>query len=160
MTGLLTFFAALTDSLTVGAITSASAPNISAAVTLTDGTGANQANRKFTTTGTLSASASATLDLSAPGTDEFNRAVAPTRLVCLLFVNTGTTVLTLGGAASNAWTSAFSNTVTLRAGGSAVFLAPDATGLAVGSSNKNLQILNTSGTTAGSYSLLLVGSQP
>lgn len=119
--------------------------------TVTSGTGADQADLKYSTKRTLAISTPLVLDLTSL-TDAQGVAIAPARLKALTVVNRSTTpgqVLKLGYSATtaNAFTGFVTNPgqVTVRPSttsspGFVTITAPDATGFLIGSTNKLLQI--------------------
>ncbi len=144
----------------VGIATVTDALALSAQLTLTNGTSADQADQTWHGTGTISASGSVTIDLSASTTtDSFGQAVAFVRIKAIMVVNVSAIgSLTIGGAASNAWVGPFTNTEVVRAGGVYLNGCTDATAFAVvnGATDK-LKITNNTAADLV-YRILIVGS--
>lgn len=138
--------------------------NISYSTTLSDGTGSQQADKIYFVAGTLAASGSTTYDLGAL-TDVFGNAIDFNRIKVMQLKNTTAVtvtgaVLQVGAAASNPFVNWVGNTddiVNVRANGVLFLSAPDATAYSVGS-GVNLKLVNASGATSASFSLVLVGS--
>jgi len=135
--------------------------NTSVSIAWTDGSGANQANKQWSKTATLTAT-SATFDLSSL-TGTFGT-VTFTKIKALILINTSTTdgaMLTVGNAASNVWSAPFGgSTQTVKVGpGSCLILsamtAQSSGPWTVDSSNKNLKI--DAGAATITYKLILIG---
>lgn len=131
--------------------------------TITNGTGANQANTVFSDTRTLTASASETIDLNG-GTLE-DRVCDPINLTALKFLvirshaaNPGD--LLVGPNSSNGFAAPFNaagDRIRVKPGGMLVLVAPDATGYAVTSSTDLLYIENGSGAGSATYDIVFSG---
>ena len=112
-------------------------------VTLGDGTGANQAQVVWSDSRTL---AGASETLNASNLTDDRGTVALTALKAVYVKNSSTATLTFTPASA----AAFGGTQHVRAGGAALAVAPDATGMAGG----NLVVAGGAGQT---YDIILVG---
>lgn len=143
----------------------ADAQAISQTITLTDGSGANQASQVWGDTRSLAASTSEELDLNGSLTNGLGATVSFTRIVAIIIKSASTNgdTITVGGASSNAWepwAGATGDEIKIRPGGFLALAAPDATGLAVTASTADLlKILNDDSGAAASYDILLIGSE-
>lgn len=130
---------------------------------LTDGTGANQANKIFGDTRTLAASASESLDLAGGLTDAFGASITFTKIKAIVVIaaagNTNNVVV--GGAASLGFSTPFgdaSDTINVLPGGAFVLVAPGANAYAVTAATGDLlKIANSSSGTGVTYDIVLVG---
>lgn len=131
---------------------------------LGDGTGAGQIDRIFADTRTLAASASEDLDLAGVLVDAIGRVVTFARVRGLLVRSApgNTNNITVGGAASNGWVTAFgaaTHTLTVRPGGFVMLGAPDATAYGVTAGTGDLlRIANAAGGSPVSYDIVILGS--
>lgn len=135
----------------------------SAAASLANGTGANQANRLWIDTRTLAASATEELDLAGVLTDAFGNVLTFSKIKAILIeaVDANVNDVLVGGAASNAWAALFgdaTDVLRVRPGGFIFHAAPDANGLAVtaGTGDK-LKLANSAGSTSVTFTIILVG---
>lgn len=132
---------------------------------LTDGSGANQANKRIVKKVTLASGASSTLDLYGGVTDPRGNTVNFTRITEFAIYNAGTVagvdIVRMGNAASNpwaAWVSAATATTDIGPGGVRLFHEPSAAGLVVANgSSDNLKLLNL-GTNSIDVYVMVVGS--
>ena len=144
----------LTDSI-VGAIES---------WTITNGTGANQANVIWHDQRTLAASTGEDLDLSGVLTDSFGVSVALVRVKAIIVsaaaANGG--LIQVGGASATQfinWVADASDIIQIRAGGFMMLVAPDATAYAVTAGTGDLlKIANTDGAATGTYDIYIIGA--
>jgi hypothetical protein len=131
---------------------------------LTDGAGANQANRLFHDQRTLAASANEDLDLAGVLTDPFGATITFARIRGLVVAAaaTNTNNVIVGGAAAtqfSSWVGAATHTVIVRPGGFLALFAPDATAYAVGAGATDfLRIANSAAGTSVTYDIILLGS--
>lgn len=129
---------------------------------LTSGTGTGAVNlAPLVVSGSLSTSASTTYDLTSYTDVCGNTVSTMTKLKFLYLENTGTVALDVGGAASNQFVgTGFLKDTTdiITIAGSQVLVIAVSAGITVSSTVKNLKILNTSGSTAATYKLIIVGS--
>lgn len=131
---------------------------------LTDGAGANQANRLFHDQRTLAASAIEDLDLAGVLLDPFGAAITFARIrgmvVAAAAANTNNVIV--GGAAATqfvSWVGAATHTVTVRPGGFLALFAPDATAYVTAAGATDfLRIANSAGGTSVTYDIILLGS--
>lgn len=130
---------------------------------LTNGTGANQANEAFADIRTLSASASENLDLNGVLTDAFGAAIAFTKIKAMVIyaAPTNTNDVLVGGAASNGfitWVGDPTDVIKVKPGGLAVFVAPDANGYGVTAATGDiLKVANSGAGTSITYTIILIG---
>ncbi len=155
----------------VGTLTSAldlvtsSAPlSFSKTHDLANGTGANQADKIFSDTRQLAASATENLDLAGVLTDAFGATLTFTKIKALMVAakSTNTNDVLVGGAASNqflSWVGDASDVVKVKPGGMFLITAPDANGLAVtATSGDLLKIANSAGSTVVDYDIIVIGT--
>lgn len=134
------------------------------ALDFADGLGAGQAQRVFTDTRTLAASASEDLDLSGVLADAFGAAIPFTEIKAIFIKAHAANAnnLVIGGAASNQFATPFgagTHTLTLRPGGLFLLAAGDATGYAVTPGTGDLlKVANGAGGTSVTYDLVLIGN--
>jgi hypothetical protein len=140
--------------------------SLAAGQTLTNGTGANQANVLWKDTRTLTGSADVneTLDLyDGSLTNGFGDQVLMTKLKMIFIHNKSTDANCLVGAAGSTplplFGDAASDILKIRAGGKALLIAPDASGYAV-TATPHLKIKRdaTTGTTL-TYDIIIAGVQ-
>lgn len=134
------------------------------AISLASGTGAGQADRVFSDTRTLAASANEDLDLAGVLVDALGATVTFARVKGLyVAAATGNSNnVIVGGAASNgfvSWVGAATHTVTVRPGGVLLLAASDATGYAVTAGTGDLlRIANSGAGTSVTYDIVVVGA--
>jgi hypothetical protein len=135
--------------------------DISAAFALTDGTGADQANKYWSDTRPLvGASTSEDLDLAGGLTDAFGNVITLTKLKALYFKNTATSnSFTIGRPAANgvALFGAASDFITIPPGGVFLWVAPDSGAVAVTAGTADLLTITHLGSGTHSYSIAIVG---
>lgn len=135
----------------------------SAAASLSNGTGANQANSQWLDTRTLAASATENLDLAGGLTDAFGNVLTFTKIKAIIVEADDTNVndVVLGGAASNAWVAPFgdaTDTIKVKPGGFIMLVAPDANALAVVAGTGDiLKMANGGSGTGVTYTIAIVG---
>lgn len=127
----------------------------------TNGTGANQANVVWTSRRTLTTGASEDLDFAGGGlTDAFGAAVAPVRVKALYITasTANTTNLTLfGDANSILFLNTAATTVTLKPGGTYVYVDPSSAGITVTAATADIiQVANAAGASA-TYDIVVIG---
>jgi hypothetical protein len=167
---------ALTAKMTVGVTATqtatldwgiASAPLTKAfSVSLASGTGAGQADRAFTDTRTLSASATEDLDLAGVLTDAFGATLtfAKVKGIYIAAASGNTNNVIVGNATTNgfiSWVGGAAHTLTVRPGGVlALFCgAADTNGYAVTAGTADLlKIANSAGTTSVTYDIAIIGT--
>lgn len=132
--------------------------------TITNGTGANQADKMFHDQRTLSASATENLDLAGVLADLFGDTITLARIKALIVYAApgNTNDVLVGGAAANQWLSWVgdaTDVVKVKPGGILVLVAPDATGYVVaGGTADQLKIANSAGSTSVTYDIVIVGA--
>ncbi|MFC8583294.1 hypothetical protein ACFUGD_01775 [Streptomyces sp. NPDC057217] len=139
---------------------------LSRSVSLADGTGAGKADRVWTATRTLAASASEDLDLAGVLTDAFGATVSFAKIKALMVSAAPGNVnnVIVGGASSNGfitWVGGATHTVTVRPGGALALMAgdADATGYAVTAATGDLlKIANSGSGTSVTYSIAIIGT--
>jgi hypothetical protein len=138
---------------------------ITAAIDLTNGVGAGQADRVFADTRTLAASAAEDLDLSGTLLDAFGAAVVFARVKALVIkadaANTNNVVLSRPAANGVPLFSAASDAVAVRPGGLLVLAcgAADVNGYVVTAATGDLINLANSGAgTPVTYSIIVIGA--
>jgi len=138
---------------------------INSLLQLLNGTGADQANQAFSDERTLAASTSESLDLAGSLTDAFGASITFTKIKAMLVIadeGNGDNI-EVGGAASNGFASFLgdaSDVVLVPPGGMFLLTAPDANGFAVTASTGDLlKINNADSGAAGSYTIVLIGTE-
>lgn len=135
-----------------------------AALVLGAGTAASQADRLFTDTRTLGASAAEDLDLAGVLLDAFGATLTFARIKGLVIAASAanTNNVIVGGAVSNgfiSWAGAATHTVTIRPGGVFALFAPDAVAYTVTAATADLlHIANSGAGTGVTYDVLILGS--
>jgi hypothetical protein len=141
--------------------TSTDTMNLDYGISLTNGTGANQANVVYSASRSLADDANEVLDFYASGslTDAFGTALTIETLKVLIVYNTSTeATLKIGGGAlaCNIFADS-SDILALPAGGKFMYSAPDATGLDI-TTDKDLNFLHGGeGTSALVYKVIAIG---
>jgi len=161
--------ATVTNSI-VGTITNSldlqeqsSALTSSDSLSLTDGTGANQANNVFSDQRTLAASANEELDLAGSLTDAYGSTITFTKVKALKVsaASGNTNSVNVGGAAANGfinWVGDATDVIKIPPGGTFLITAPDATGFAVTAGTGDLlKITNGGGSTSVTYDIVIIG---
>lgn len=131
---------------------------------LSSGTGANQADRLFTDTRTLNASASEDLDLTAGLTDALGTTVVAAEIVAIgIKAHAGNTNDVLVGNATapivgGPFGAAGTQVVPIKPGGMLLWVAPGATtGFNVTDSTaEDLKVANSAGSTSVTYSIAII----
>lgn len=137
--------------------------NYSKTYTLTNGTSADNANRMWIDTRTLTASSSEDLDVAGGLVDAFGDTITFTKLrgviVSAAAANTNNVVV-LGDAVAGitSMTGAMAQTITVRPGGTVALIANDTTGYAITATTADLlQVANSAGSTSVTYDIILIG---
>lgn len=131
--------------------------------TFTDGTGLNKAQKRWSDTRTLAASASENLDLYGSLTDAFGVVINFIRIKGLYVAAdpTNTNDVLVGGAAANQftnWVSDVTDIVRVKPGGFFLTVAPDAVAFAVTSgTGDQLKVANAGAGTPVNYDIILIG---
>lgn len=141
--------------------TSTETMNLDYAISLTNGTGANQANVVYSASRSLADDANEVLDFYASGslTDAFGTALTIETLKILIVYNTSTeaTLKIGGGAVACNIFAAVGDILSLPPGGKFMYSAPDATGLDI-TTNKDFNFLHDGqGTSALVYKVIAIG---
>lgn len=133
--------------------------------TFTNGTAANQADRLFSDTRTLAASANEDLDLAGTTLlDAFGAALTFVRLrgIIVAAAAGNTNNVVIGGAATNgftSWVGASTHTVTVRPGGVFSLVGPDTSGYTVTAATGDLlRVANSGAGTPVTYDIILIGA--
>jgi hypothetical protein len=132
-------------------------------MSLENGTGANQANNIYSTSATLSASASADLDLAGSLLNPLGAAVVFTKVKAILVIAdaANTNDVVVGGASATQFVAPFgaaTDKINVKPGGMFLLTAPNAAGLAVGAGTADLlKFANGGGTTSVTYTLVIIG---
>lgn len=137
--------------------------NLSSTISLTDGTGAGQADLIWTDTRTLAASASENLDLAGVLTDAISGAAITFAKIKAIMVKAdsgNTNNVEVGGAASNALPlfKDATDIAVVRPGWTAL-LAGSTGGITVTAGTGDiLKVANSGGTTGVTYSIVVIGT--
>lgn len=129
----------------------------------TSGTTMGKADRVFSDTRTLAASASENLDLAGGLTDAFGAALTFAKVVAIHIKSddANTADIVVGGAATNAFVGPFgasTHTIAVKPGGALTFVAPQGGWTVTAATGDLLKVLNGSGSVAGTYSILILGT--
>ena len=131
-------------------------------ISLSDGTGANEADRIFTDTRTLAASATEDLDLSGSLTNAFGTVTfARIKAVLITASSANTNNVQVTRPASNGVPLfiAAGDGIAVLPGGMFLWACSDATGVAVTASTGDLLTLtNSAGSTSVTYSIVVIGA--
>ncbi|NUS86322.1 MAG: hypothetical protein HOY75_27270 [Streptomyces sp.] len=144
-------------------VTSRAPLDYSAVIDLASGTGANQADRIFADTRTLAASATEDLDLAGVLSDPLGAALTFARIKAVLIRaaagNTNSVNVTRPAANGVPLFLAASDGLAVRPGGLFLWVAPDATGVAVTAGTGDLLTLtNSAGSTGVTYDVIIIGA--
>lgn len=142
-------------------------PQVQAALALTDGTGANQANILFADQRTVATAANDDIDLAGALTDAFGATITAAELVAILIINApisgpaNTTSLTIGGGSNpvDGFLGGTTPTIGPIGPGGVVLLAcPTAAGLGAVDAGTGdiLRIANSAGASA-TYQIVIIG---
>lgn len=133
-------------------------------VTLSSGTGANQADRIFTETNTLGVSATKDYDLAGVLLDQFGSTLTFVKMkgIFIFADAANTNNVVLGAAAATQFVGPFganTHTVHARPGGCIALFSPDLTSWAVGAGTTDfLRVANSAGGTSVTYDIVLIGT--
>ena len=131
---------------------------------LSSGVGASQADKLFTDTRTINASANDDLDLAGVLVDPLGATLtfARIRAIIVAAAAANANTLIMGGGASNPVTTILGGTtptLTIRPGGILALLAPDATGYVVTAATADiLRFTNGGAGTSVQYDIIIVGA--
>jgi hypothetical protein len=137
--------------------------NVSTSLALTDGTGSGQADRMFSDTRTLAASATEDLDLSGTLTNAFGVTVTFARIKAIYVTadsgNTNNVNVTRPASNGVPIFLAAGDGIPVRPSGVFVWACTDATGVAVTAGTGDLlTFTNSSGSTSVTYSVVIIGA--
>lgn len=140
-----------------------SAIALALAASFTDGTAANQADRIFKDTRTLTASSTEDLDFSGSLTDIYGAAVvfADIRVLCIMADSANTNNVRVIRPAANGLVifAAASDELAVRPGGCFLYVATDTTAIPVTAGTGDLLTLtNSAGGTSVTYSIIAIGA--
>ncbi|MCO1575026.1 hypothetical protein M8C13_04535 [Crossiella sp. SN42] len=132
-------------------------------IPLLNGTGLGQANRVFSDTRTVVASGTDSLDLAGPLTDAFGAALTFAKIKAVVVVaaggNTNNVVVTRPAANGLPLFAAAGDAIAVRPGGMFVWVAPDATAVAVTADTGDLlDVVNSAGGSSVTYDVVLIGT--
>ncbi|QFQ97456.1 hypothetical protein F9278_15930 [Streptomyces phaeolivaceus] len=135
----------------------------SASVALASGVGANQADKIFADTRTLAASATEDLDLAGVLSDPLGAALTFARVKAVLIRaaagNTNNVQVTRPASNGVPLFLAAGDGLAVRPGGLFLWVAPDATGVAVTAGTGDLLTLtNSAGSTSVTYDVVIIGA--
>ncbi|MBP5931829.1 hypothetical protein QBA57_28595 [Streptomyces scabiei] len=144
-------------------VTSRAPLDYSAVIDLASGTGANQADRIFADTRTLAASATEDLDLAGVLSDPLGASLTFARIKAVLIRaaagNTNSVNVTRPASNGVPLFLAASDGLAVRPGGLFLWVAPDATGVAVTAGTGDLLTLtNSAGSTSVTYDVIIIGA--
>jgi hypothetical protein len=136
--------------------------DVQASIALDNGTGANQADKLFTDTRTVTTGATDSIDLAGSLTDAFGATITLARVKAIMVTSAAgnTTDIQVARPASNGVVlfSAVSDAIVVKPGGVFFWAAPDATAIPVtGGTGDLLSIINAAGASA-TYNIVIVGS--
>ncbi|MEH0650667.1 hypothetical protein QA995_14800 [Streptomyces scabiei] len=144
-------------------VTSQAPMDYSAAVSLASGVGANQADKIFSDTRTLAASATEDLDLAGVLSDPLGASLTFARIKAVLIKaaagNTNSVQVTRPASNGVPLFLAAGDGLSVRPGGLFLWVAPDATGVAVTAGTGDLLTLtNSAGSTSVTYDVIIIGA--
>jgi len=132
---------------------------------LTNGTGANQANIVFSDTRTLTASSTENLDLYGGLNDAFGAVINFTTIKGLMVVASAanTNDVIIGGDATNtflSWVGVEAASVLVKPGGTLFLMSPNAASYSVTTGTADLlMVTNSSSGTSVTYDIILIGTE-
>lgn len=144
-------------------VTTQAPMDYSKVISLTSGTGANQADKIFADTRTLAASATEDLDLAGVLSDPLGAALTFARIKAVLIRaapgNTNNVNVTRPASNGVPLFLAAGDGLAVRPGGLFLWVAPDATGVAVTAGTGDLLTLtNSSSGTSVTYDVIIIGA--
>lgn len=142
--------------------TDTSVLSYSKSYTISDGTGADQANMVWSDTRTLTASSTEDLDLAGSLTNAFGSTLTFTKIKGIIVeaASANTNNVLVGGDANGlaGWVGNVADYIVVRPGGVFSIYAPDSTAYAVtGGTGDILQIANSAGSTSVTYNIVIIG---
>lgn len=137
--------------------------NVAKNIALTNGTGANQADRVWADTRTITASSTDSIDLAGSLTDAFGAALTFARIKLLLVTaapgNTNNVVVTRPASNGVPLFSAAGDACPVRPGGVFAWACSDATGVAVTAGTGDLlDFVNSAGGSTVTYDVVIIGA--
>lgn len=138
--------------------------NYSKSYTLTNGTGADQANNIWTDTRTITASGTDDIDLAGSLTNAFGTTLTFTKIkgIIVSAAAANTNNVLVGGDATAAlvnWVGNATDIITVQPGGTFAIYTPSSTGYAVTATTGDiLQIANSAGSTSVTYDIVIIGT--
>jgi hypothetical protein len=144
-------------------VTSRAPLSYESTIDLASGVGANQADKIFADTRTLAASATEDLDLAGPLSDPLGAALTLARVKAVLVKaasgNTNNVQVTRPASNGVPLFLAASDGLAVRPGGLFLWVAPDATGVAVTAGTGDLlTFTNSAGSTSVTYDVIIIGA--
>lgn len=138
-------------------------PSISSTLAYADGTGAAAADRIFTDTRTLAASATENLDLAGVLTDAYGATITFARIKAVIVTaaagNTNDVQFTRPASNGAPLFMAAGDGIALKPGAMFALADPGATGVAVTAGTGDiLTVTNSAGTTGVTYSVMIIGA--
>jgi len=132
---------------------------VGASFYLSNGTGAGQSDLKYFARRTLGAASNETLDLSGVLANQFGTTLTMAKIKAIAISNPSTNNgdLTIGGAASNAWTAMFTGTLLVPPGGAIVFGGPGAGKAVTAGTGDQLKVAN-GGSAPVNYDILIIAT--
>lgn len=133
-------------------------------IALATGTAAGQADKVWSDTRTLAASASEDLDLTGTLVDAFGATITLARVKGLIVyaAAANTNDVVIGGASSNGWTGPFggaTHTLAVRPGGLLTLFAPGTTGYTVTAGTGDLlHVANSGAGSSVTYDVVVIGA--
>ena len=130
---------------------------------LADGSGNNQANKVFSDTRTLTASASENLDFAGTLIDALGVTLTFATIKALLVVSRSynTNSVIIGNAASAGWQGPFgalTHTIEIRPGGAALFVAPNTGWTVTATTADQFKVLNGGAGSSVDYDIVVIGT--
>lgn len=137
--------------------------NVKSLLRLTPGTAANKADKVFSDTRTLAASATENLDLAGVLTDPFGAALTMAKVRAVLFIAhpANTNNVNVGGAASNGFLGPFADAtdvVSIPPGGCFLATAPVGGWTVTPATGDLLKVANSSSGTGVTYDVVIIGT--
>lgn len=163
LTSTLRIVASLLETSALDLVTASAPVDFAERITLASGTGANQADKVFSDTRTLAASATEDLDLAGSLAGALGGSVVFARIKGLIVraADGNTNNVNVIRPASNGVPLflAAGDGIPVKPGGTFVWIAPDATGIAVTASTGDLiTFTNSGGTTSVTYDVIIIGA--
>jgi hypothetical protein len=131
--------------------------------TVTSGDSTNQMNALWHDRRTIAGSTNETIDISGGITNAFGTVLNLTEVKFFVIrpASTNDSTISVGGAAANAftnWVADATDAVRVRAGGTLILLAPDATGYGVDAGTGDALLVSNDSTNSATYDIYVGGS--